>query len=66
MKRVLTGYVDGVEKDPVALDEEKDEVALEELRNLHQFNVSLDNFVMHFLWRICVFFKGGTFEKSAA
>ena len=47
MKRVLTGYGGGVEKDPVALDEEKDEITLEELRNLHQFNDSIDKFEMH-------------------
>ena len=40
-------YGGGVEKDPVALDEEKDEITREELRNLHQFNDSIDNFVMH-------------------
>ena len=46
-KRVLTRNGGDVEKDAVALDEEKGEIILEELRNLHQFTDSIDNFVMH-------------------
>ena len=46
MKRVLTGYGGDVEKDAVALDEEKGEIIIVELRSLHQFNDSIDNFVM--------------------
>ena len=30
----------------MALDEEKGEIIIVELRNLHQFNDSIDNFVM--------------------
>ena len=47
VKRVLTRNGGGLEKDPVALDEEKGEITFEELRNLHQFNDSIDLFVMH-------------------
>ena len=46
MKRLLTRNGGGVEKDAVALDEEKGEIIIEELRYLHQFNDSIDNFVM--------------------
>ena len=46
VKRVLTGYGGSVEKDAAALDEEKGKIILEETRNLHQFNDSIDNFVM--------------------
>ena len=46
VKRVLTGYGGGVEKDAVALDEEKGEIIIVELRSVHQFNDSIDNFVM--------------------
>ena len=46
VKRVLTGYGGSVEKDAAALDEEKGKIILEELGNLHQFNDSIDNFVM--------------------
>ena len=35
-----------MEKDAVALDEEKGEIIIVELRDLHQFNDSIDNFVM--------------------
>ena len=47
MKRVLTGYGGGVERDAVALDEEKGEIIIVELRNVHQFNDSIDKLVMH-------------------
>ena len=46
MKRVLTGYGGGVEKGAVALDEEKGEIIIVELRSVHQFNDSIDNSVM--------------------
>ena len=46
VKRVLTGNGGDVEKDAVALDEEKGEIIIVELRSLHQFNDSIDNFVM--------------------
>ena len=46
MKRVLTGYGGDVEKDAVSLDEEKGEIIIVELRSVHQFNDSIDNFVM--------------------
>ena len=46
MKRVLTRNGGDVEKDAVALDDEKGEIIIVELRNLHQFNDSIDNFVM--------------------
>ena len=46
VKRVMTRNIGSVEKDAVALDEEKGEVIIVELRNLHQFNDSIDNFVM--------------------
>ena len=46
VKRVLTGYGGGVEKDAVALDEEKGEIIIVELRSVHQFTDSIDNFVM--------------------
>ena len=46
VKRVLTGYGGGVGKTAAALDEEKGEIIIVELRNLHQFNDSIDNFVM--------------------
>ena len=46
MKRVLNRNGGGVEKDAVALDEEKGEIVIVELRGLHQFNDSIDNFVM--------------------
>ena len=39
VKRVLT-------RDAVALDEEKGEIIIVELRSVHQFNDSMDNFVM--------------------
>ena len=35
-----------VEKDAEALDEEKGEIIIVELRSVHQFNDSIDNFVM--------------------
>ena len=44
--RVLTGYGGGVGKNAVALDEEKGEIIIAELRSVHQFNDSIDNFVM--------------------
>ena len=37
-KRVLTRNGGGVEKDAVALDEEKGEIIIVELRSAHQFN----------------------------
>ena len=46
VKRLLTRNGCGFEKDAVALDEEKGEIIIEELRYLHQFNDSIDNFVM--------------------
>ena len=46
VKRVLTRNGGDVEKDAVALDEEKGEIIIVELRSLHQFNDSIDNFVM--------------------
>ena len=46
VKRVLTGCGGDVEKDAVALDEEQGEIVIVEWRNLHQFNDSIDNFVM--------------------
>ena len=46
VKRVLTGYGGSVEKDAVTLDEEKGEIIIVELRSVHQFNDSIDNFVM--------------------
>ena len=46
MKRVLTRSGVEVEKDAVALDEEKGELIIVELRSVHQFNDSIDNFVM--------------------
>ena len=46
VKRVLTVYGGDVEKDPVAVDEEKGEIIIVELRSLHQFNDWIDNFVM--------------------
>ena len=48
MKRVLTGYDSGVEKDAVALDEEKGEIIIVELRSVRQFNDTIDNFVMQY------------------
>ena len=47
MKRVLTGSGGDVEKDAVALDEEKGEIIIVELRSVYQFNESIDNFFMH-------------------
>ena len=44
VKRVLTGYGGDVERDAVALDEEKGEIIIVELRSVHQFNDSIDNF----------------------
>ena len=46
VKRVLTRKGGDVEKDAVALDEEKGEIIIAELRSVHQFNDSIDNFVM--------------------
>ena len=46
VKRVLIGNGGDVEKDAVALDEEKGEIIIVELRSVHQFNDSIDNFVM--------------------
>ena len=46
VKRVLTMNGDDVEQDAVALDEEKGEIIIVELRSLHQFNDSIDNIVM--------------------
>ena len=46
VKRVLTGNGGDVEKDAVALDEKKGEIIIVDLRSLHQFNDSIDNFVM--------------------
>ena len=43
VKRVLTGNGGDVEKDAVALDEEKGEIIIVELRSVHD---SIDNFVM--------------------
>ena len=43
VKRVLTGYGGDVEKDAVALDEEKGEIIIVELRRVHQFNNSIDS-----------------------
>ena len=43
---VLTRNGGDVEKDAVALDEEKGEIIIVELRSVHQFNDSIDNFVM--------------------
>ena len=34
------------EKDAVSLDEEKGEIIIVELRSVHQFNDSIDNFAM--------------------
>ena len=45
-KRVLTGNGGDVERDAVALDEEKGEIIIVELRSVPQFNESIDNFVM--------------------
>ena len=46
MKRVLTRNGGDVEKDAMALDDEKGEITIVELRSAHQFNDSIDNFVM--------------------
>ena len=46
VKRVLTRNGGDVEKDAVALDEEKGEIIIVELRSVHQFNDSIHNFVM--------------------
>ena len=46
VKRVLTRNGGVVEKDGVALDEEKGEIIIVELRSVRQFNDSIVNFVM--------------------
>ena len=46
VKRVLTGHGGDVERDAVALDEEKGGIIIVELRSVHQFNDSIVNFVM--------------------
>ena len=46
VKRVLARNGGEVEKDAVALDEEKGEIIIVELGSVHQFNDSIDNFVM--------------------
>ena len=46
VKRVLTRKGGDVEKDAVALDEEKGEIIIVKLRSVHQFNDSIDNSVM--------------------
>ena len=45
VKRVLTRYSGGVGNDAVALDEEKGEIIIVEMRSVQQLNDSIDNFV---------------------
>ena len=46
VKRVLTRNGGDVEKDALALDEEKGEIVIVELRSVHQFNDSIVSYVM--------------------